>query len=208
MKAAVLTCDVVASRTIPRLPTRIASALHQFNRHNKNALFAGFVVTLGDEFQGVLREIEASYRIFLKLHNVLGLQLYAGLGVGMVESDQDNYAPHMTGQAFIRSREALTIAKKKHREFITRSGASEVDSTINSLTYASQFIRSRHKKAQAALTNALVEEPQLTVTELARKFHITKSAASQTLKTAGYEVLSEIYDALEEQLSTERTSGT
>lgn len=112
MDVAVLTCDVIGSREIRRLPTQIALGLRKLNRHHRTALVAAFVVTLGDEFQGVIREINKSYRLYLEVQNALEVPIYAGLGIGMAEASEDNYAPHMTGEAFIRSREALTAAKR------------------------------------------------------------------------------------------------
>ncbi len=196
MHVAVLTCDVVGSREFRRVPTQIALTLRKLNKRYKPALVAAFAVTLGDEFQGVLREINKSYRLYLEAQNTLEFPIYAGLGIGMAEASEDHYAPHMTGEAFTRSREALAAAKKKHRTFVARTGIENVDATVNALALAAQFIRSHHTNRQSSLANMLLFDPQLTSTELAKKLSISKSAVSQILKAAGFEALREIDHAI------------
>lgn len=76
-----------------------------------------------------------------------------------------------------------------------------MDSAVNALSLATQFIRSHHSKRQASLANSLLFDPQLTPTELAERLKISKAAVSQILKAAGFEALREIDNAIMQQLT-------
>ena len=208
VRAAVLTCDVVRSREFRGMPRRIASALQKLNERYRRALVAPIVITLGDEFQCVLKEINRSYDLYLEAEYVLKLPIYAGLGIGTAETGNNNYAPHMTGVAFVRSRNALNLAKLRGRRFVAQTGNNNLNVAINTLSIAVQYIRSLHTQRQASVVDHMLLNPRLSQTELSKKLGVSKSAVSQVLRAAGFEALNEVSLAMRQLLGLNRLEAS
>lgn len=194
--AAVLTCDIMGSREIQGLPKLIARTLTKLNKKYADELIASFDVTLGDEFQGVLKRAVQAYPLHQDLRRSLGIPFYAGLGVGTVDLAVDSLAAHMTGVAFVRSRDALSEAKRQKREFVARTGSLNLDMGVNALALAAQYIRSHQTQRQREIVELLLRKPTLTQREVAALMKISPAAVSKTLRTAGFEPLQEILAAI------------
>lgn len=197
MLVTVITCDVIGSRKVQRVPRHIDHALSKLNTKHRTDLIARFAVTLGDEFQGVLRSSSQVYHIRMEIEQMLRLPIYAGVGIGKAETTNDSNSSHMTGEAFIRSREALNFAKKKKREFILTTGNEVIDVAINSLAQAAQFIKAKQTHRQSKTINLLLENPTITQRKLAAKMRVSPANISKTLKAAGYEPLQAVISAIE-----------
>jgi hypothetical protein len=187
---AVLTLDVVKSREMVDIPTKIHDRIQEINRRYRAQLFAPFVVTLGDEFQGVLEDIGIAFQIFLDVQRTL--PIYAGVGIGEVEKGLETSASHMTGEAFVRSRAALNSAKKRKRTFVVSIRDDYFDTTINALAFAAQFIRLKQTKRQKAVIDTFILEPDLAKWQLAHKLRVSGPAISKILKAGGFYALEEI----------------
>ena len=86
-----LTCDLVDSKEQPdraQLQLRLESALRDANAAFAGELVVPLSITLGDEWQGLLRSVDAALRLDVSLRRALHpVRLRSGLGTGPLTSE-------------------------------------------------------------------------------------------------------------------------
>ena len=188
----VITLDLKASRKISErivIQREIKELLKALNRQYTPELLAEFMITLGDEFQGVLKTPAKVYDIFLAIHDQLHLPFYCGIGVGSIETELSRKVIEMDGPAFHRSREALEEAKKIDKELVVNSGNDTLDQILNALLALLSVIRSKWTKKQREIVAYLGGRPEIPQVEVARKFGVTKQSISKTLASAHWKTV-------------------
>jgi hypothetical protein len=100
---------------------RFASAVEKMNREFKKEIASKFLITLGDEFQGLLLSPAESYRLVRRFQDLMEPVSFSfGIGVGTLSTPLKNDALGMDGEAFHRARMALADAKKRRRRVLYR----------------------------------------------------------------------------------------
>ena len=114
--ACVITVDFRRSKEIKNraeVQSRILNILNSLNMKFGTFLIADFTMTLGDEFQGVLRTTSIVLDVFKYIKKNLPVKFCCGVGIGSIETPLSKRPSEMDGFAFHRSRDALEEAKKK-----------------------------------------------------------------------------------------------
>lgn len=117
----VINMDIVNSRNLYNreiLQKKIKKYLDYMNKENENLLLVPIVITLGDEWQIVLKEPYEGYKIISDFQKILrkeGIKVYSGFGIGTISTEVNEDARSMDGECFIKAREALNISKNKNR---------------------------------------------------------------------------------------------
>ncbi|MDD4578242.1 MAG: SatD family protein [Anaerolineaceae bacterium] len=107
--------DIIKSRFIPdRRKTQegLSAVLQQINQRYAGTLASRFTITLGDEFQGVLRDADGLLRILDEISFQLKpINLRFGIGVGELTTRLDpTTSIGADGPAYWKAREAIEIA--------------------------------------------------------------------------------------------------
>jgi len=169
---------------------RIQAQLAEANRRFAADILINFSVTIGDEFQGVLRTPRQAYDVCLRLHSGIPTRLRIGIGVGSVERRfQKNQG--MRGTAFYRARTAIEAGRKLERAILVRSASQPSDVAVNSLLNTVAALEARWTPRQRQLLGFYREHPSWTYDRLGRRFKVTKQAVSQILAAAGWDTLVE-----------------
>ncbi|MGE5598576.1 MAG: SatD family protein [Bacteroidota bacterium] len=112
-------CDLKGSKRLKdrdAIQHRLIQALRETNGRFGRILAAPFIITVGDEWQGLL-VYPCDYRMVLDFfHERLeGLDFYTGLGVGEVTvHDRELTVNQLDGPAFHKARAAVNLAKRKN----------------------------------------------------------------------------------------------
>jgi hypothetical protein len=161
-------------------------ALLEINQEFRQDLGAGFVVTLGDEFQGLLVNPEAVVRVLVALDSVFkgDIPIRYGLGWGTVSTELRELALGMDGPCFHNAREAVQEGKRADR-WATVSGFGEDDEVINGALWLVGAVRGRWTNVQRE-TVAQVRATR-TQREAAAARGVHESSVSQALKAALHE---------------------
>jgi len=133
---ACLTCDLVASTEAEDragLQRRLERVLQRANAEAPAELVVPLSVTLGDEWQGLLRTPDAAFRLEFRLRRALHpWRMRSGIGVGAVASARRERTAQMDGPCFHRSRAALLVAKKRRGPAtVLDSGRPALDAFVN-----------------------------------------------------------------------------
>lgn len=116
----VINIDIVDSRKIINradFQKSLENYIEIVNSEFKNSLLAPITITLGDEFQIILKRVRQSYTIINRFQQLLkekSVNIYAGIGIGSISTDIYSDTRKMDGECFIKAREALTIIKNKN----------------------------------------------------------------------------------------------
>jgi hypothetical protein len=122
----------------------LKSAIIQINENFKASIEAPFMITRGDEFQGVLKNMKAAFEIMLEFERLLfPLNLRYGIGKGFINKMGSTVTLEMDGPAFHLARAALTQIKSKKRYIFCLTGDESFDLLVNSIFLLIDAIKSR-----------------------------------------------------------------
>ena len=174
--------DVVDRRG---LQETLELALAGVNETLRDELASDFVVTLGDEFQGLLKSPVAIMRVLIALEARLdGTPMRYGVGWGTLTTNLREQAIGMDGPCFHMARDAVVVGKHADR-WATVSGFGQDDEVMNGLLWLIGAIRGRWTSVQ----RETVEQVRTACTqrEVAAARGVHESSVSQALKAALHE---------------------
>ena len=176
--------DVVGSRGVQdrrELQHRLREAIDLVNQRFEGSIASRFVLTIGDEFQGLMVGVDAIDRLMALLRSAVHpVELRFGLGVGRLDTPLEPVALGMDGPCFHRARSAIERAENQDTLIEVMVDSDEKGFTIYSLLYAGMR---RHwtERQQQVVDLAMAG---MSGKETARHLGITPSAVSQHLKAA------------------------
>ncbi len=135
----VINGDIKASRKMRRMERYewqlfLKSSIVQLNEQYSDEIDVPFMITKGDEFQGVLKHLADVNKIICKFEQLTyPLQVRFGVGYGNIQKMGSSITIEMDGPAFHRASKALNIAKQKKRVVWFNTAAQEFDLTVNTI---------------------------------------------------------------------------
>ncbi|MFH1501895.1 MAG: SatD family protein [Candidatus Eisenbacteria bacterium] len=187
-----LIADIVGSRRLPDrygVQERLEAAMPALSRKLKPELAADFTVTLGDEFQALIRRPSDVVAILNETDHLLsGIPLRFGVGVGCLTTDFRETAIGMDGPCFHEARDAITTGKQEGR-WVTVSGFGGDDALLNALFGLLGVIRLRWTQIQADTVAAARRAGSHRDVAAARNRH--ESTVSKALKSAAYDAVAD-----------------
>lgn len=171
---------------------KLGTALKKINREFSHDILVDFVPTVGDEFQGALRDPKHAYAAYVSIKGGLPVGFYCGIGVGDIERPLD-VDVGMRGTAFYRARSALESCKRRRRNVLLRSSdtTSLGDETINTLLHFIQALESSWTNRQREVLHYYRLHPDHTYEQLGNHFDIAKQSVRDILKAGDWELITE-----------------
>lgn len=144
-----ITGDLVRSREIQQrneVQMKLAKTLDEVNKQFRNIIKVKFSITLGDEFQGLIKSLEESYDIIEHIMRLIyPVRISFGVGEGAIYTSIEETTSKMDGQCFFRSREALEKAKKRNQSLIYITGDEKRDVAVNTILMLMDTVRQNWK---------------------------------------------------------------
>jgi hypothetical protein len=187
--------DMVQSRELKshqRRATQLAftTFLKDINTEFHNAVLARFVVTIGDECQGILHKATALPDLLWRFDDFKSRQLRVGIGRGVLYTPVGRDAINIDGPALHRARAAIDHAKKDQLLGGVFDGFGEDhDAVFNGFARLLHHHRSNLSDQQSEVVAHL--RSGLNQTQTAEKMRVTKQAVSLYAARAGWEAYSE-----------------
>lgn len=188
--------DLVGSRKMNQ-PTRnkvhkaLKSALEDINQEYASDIAASFLITLGDEFQGLLKESEHLMEIIELIQMAMAeYPLRFGIGIGEMHTPIEKEAIGADGPAFHMARFALDQVKRSARRSEQPKTLIRVESQvihpelINHLLTQLYYQTSNWtaKQRQIVWQMRQVSSQQ----ELANQLNVSQPYINQVLQSTGY----------------------
>lgn len=143
--------DLIGSRELAdrnKAQQALHSTLEQCNENFKDELAARFTITVGDEFQGLLKPEANPFHIldWIEFH-LETLNFRSGIGIGEITTDIiEDRALGADGSAFWNAREAISSVHDHNDYGAVRTRvegiSTDVDSLVNDLLAATDMIKS------------------------------------------------------------------
>jgi len=122
----------------------LKSTIVQINEKFASNIEAAFMITKGDEFQGVLKSLTDVHLVMSSFERMLfPLLLRYGVGYGTIQKMGSHISIEMDGPAFHRANNALTLAKKKKHVVQFETGDYLFDLNINTIYHLIYAIKNR-----------------------------------------------------------------
>ena len=177
--------DVVQSRATDdrqRLQDRLSQGLDRVNEQHSGILAARFVLTLGDEFQGLLSSSEPLIQLLGQLRAAAHpAELRFGLGIGALHTELRPEALGMDGPCFHRARSAIERARERSTPLEAETPESRPVLEVYSLLYGE--LRGRWTTRQRQVHDLSMSG--LDGRTIAETLDISPSAVSQHLRATG-----------------------
>lgn len=187
--------DIRESRTLDdwaSVFSQLDGALKAVNREFSDDILLNFKPTVGDEFQGALREARKAYAVCVSIKSQLPVRVYCGIGIGDIEKPLHEDVG-MRGSGFYRARRALESCKEEKRSVIIRSADTPdlMDDAINTLLHFIETLENSWTGRQREVLSYYRSHPDHTYEQLGEHFGIAKQTVWKILKAADWEVVSE-----------------
>jgi hypothetical protein len=192
--------DAVASRALPpaartRLQHRLTQLLPQVNRRWRSGIAARFAVSLGDQFEGLLRDPRPLWDIVHWLRAELPeVDWLVAAGRGPISTPLAATAPEVDGPCFHRARAALEAAKRR-RLLLAFEGFEPVAGALAGYYSALYWSWTARQRRTATLLRLY---PPL---EVAKRLKVHPSAVSHLATRLGWRLVSSADDAFREILA-------
>lgn len=178
--------DVVGSRHLPSRPAvqaKLERVVALINERFTDDIASAFLITLGDEFQGLLRSVgrllDLTYAAELELYPV---RIRFGVGIGRLDTSLREVALGMDGPAFHRAREALEVAKKRHLPLVFRSEDPVANAIVTDCYALAARVRAVWTPKQREVAHLLLNERLQKA--IAARLNVEPAAISQRLAGA------------------------
>lgn len=196
--------DIVGSRDIKNrqeVQDQFNTALKKANKKYDSYIASNFLVTLGDEFQGLLHTPSLSLEIIEFIRGKMyPVELVFGIGIGPMETKfSKKSSVGSDGPAYWYARKMVEKAKYKKPSICLFSNSPE-DELINSLIlFVETSTNSQTKKQQEVVKLYNQFGSQYKVAE---KLNISQSAVSGTLQKAFFKEIKSSIDSISEFLKS------
>lgn len=191
-----LIADMVKSRDVPRrqrpdVQLSFSEFVAALNHKYRRALVARFVITLGDEFQGLLSDALVLPDLLWDMHYKFDMrQLRVGIGLGTIDTPIGKNAINVDGPALHHARNAIDVAKKdKLLGGVFAGFGVTYDPAFNGFARLLQHHRARLKPQQRKVIDLLRQS--LTQAAIADELGITRQAVSLYAGAAGWQAYRE-----------------
>jgi hypothetical protein len=191
----VLIGDIKRSRDVDNWSTlfrKLEGTLSEINKMFSGDILIDFKPTVGDEFQGVLKNPKNAYVVYVALKSKLPVNFYCGVGIGDIERPLEDEVG-MRGTAFYRARSALELCKKSTRNLLIKSADTTIqtDEILNTVLRFIEVLENSWTERQREVVNYVRAHPGYTYEQVGNHFTISKQAISQILGAADWAAISE-----------------
>lgn len=197
---AAITADIVRSTEIYEAtgePIRpiLQRVISDVNQHFGEFLAVPFAITLGDEFQGLAKEVSVCPKIVhylrLQLHP---LRCRIGIGIGKIASPLMSSTLEMEGPAFSRSRSILERIKSTNRLTGYQSGCDSLDLTANTISMLIDLIQDEWTSKQWEAVRAYTTYGRLS--DAGAELGISPQGVKRRLQSTHWAEINESVEAL------------
>lgn len=203
--------DIRNSRAITSregIQQELHNVLKEINEKYKDTISANFLITLGDEFQGLLSKPDKVLEIMRFIENRLyPVKIRFGVGMGEITTSINReMALGADGPAYYAARAAITEVKNKERKNNTltniRFAAMNVNINLEQINLICDVLRILEKKwtTKQAETIKNMEEYGGNQKECAERLKINQSNVSRRLEDSGYNTYKQLIKMAEKSI--------
>ncbi|WP_349671161.1 SatD family protein [Lacrimispora sp.] len=205
--------DIKGSKAIKNrkeVQENLAMVLNEINDHYSDDIASRFMITLGDEFQGLLLNGTSVMKIISRIEGRLDpVKLRFGIGVGEITTKINPYmAIGADGPGYHKARAAIEYLKENEKR--KQSSVSDIrlevegenqepQMFINTIFGLMAALKASWTKRQREIIQDMLEHRD-NQTETAKRLNIKQPTVSKVLVTGNYYAYEEAFDTVEKAL--------
>lgn len=189
----------------------LISILSEINQRYSDDLASRFMITLGDEFQGLLNHGDNIMNIIYEIESKMyPVEIRFGIGVGEITTDIDAEFPlGADGPAYYNARYAIELLKSSEKRnkvaksniLIRLNEENEVsENMLNTILSLLTVIKNKWSDRQREVVNDYISHRDSQV-KVANRLGITQSSVQKNLSNADYYSFKEAVDVVSCALS-------
>lgn len=192
------------------LQNKLKNILETLNREYGNDIASNFMITLGDEFQGLLKNGRSAVYMMDRIERELyPVKLRFGIGVGEITTEiQPSMPLGADGPAYYLARERITTVKQSETKkrtplrntAISIQGHEEISSLLNTIFILLSELKENWTGQQVEIMN-LYANGEYTQDAIAEKLNVNQSSVQRALAASGYYAYREALDTVSALLS-------
>lgn len=188
--------DIVRSRSLPLakrydIQEQLNAVLEQFNEQYESSIVSRFVVTLGDEFQGLVKAPQIIPELVWQMENQLTeVKVRMGMGYGSLSTPVRDVAIGMDGPAFHNARAGIVEGKSIGRFGGVYLGfGTPANEVLNGFARILYLYRSGWTDTQREVVELL--RKGLKQSEIGAELGISQQAVSSRVRSSAWEAYAE-----------------
>lgn len=193
-KYCVIIGDIVQSKEIIKrksLQRKFHNILAKINKDFSSQIVSKFVVTIGDEFQGVLKDLSQSYEIIDAVQEMFyPVKLRFGVGQGRITTQVKKTAIGMDGPVFHNARNAVEKAKNQNKSIVFQVQPKQRDIALNSIALAISGLKQSWTERQFEAVKFYKKYG--IQAKAAKAMRIDRTTLTKMLKAAKWELIAEL----------------
>ena len=179
---------------------RFEAAIGKLNEEYRKELAAEFMITLGDEFQGLLVSAGKSHAIVMRFRELMAPVAFSfGIGIGTLSTRKHRQTVAMDGEVFHAARRAVERSKKS-RMLVTFAVNDRAETVLNSLTELAMNLRGTMTGRQSEIASLIRRLG--TQSRVARALGIRQPTVWKSLASARASAVHRAEDAISSYLET------
>ncbi len=188
--------DIIDSKKIDEnnrrvLQSKLSSILSEINEEYKEDIVSNFIITLGDEFQGLLNKSRYLLEIIEKIQfNISDVQFRFGLGIGKIYTDINREASiGSDGPAYHKARKSISVLKnnKNYQNIYIESSDIVVDEELNAHLFWVCNSFNNWSTLQKKIVKLKIKDYNIIQAKISDILNIDQSLVSRSLKASNFE---------------------
>ena len=196
--------DIIDSKKIKNrneVQQKLKHVLSKINQSYDDIIAANFIISLGDEFQGLLCQQEKVFEIVNDIEmNMFPIKIRFGIGVGKIDTDiLKNNTLEIAGPAYYNARKSISILNEKEKNYekivtnaIINSGEQwdTQDELINSILSLIYISKSKWTKNAVNVIKTYIKN------NCNQELGVQQPAISKTLNNCYFYTINHSYNVL------------
>ena len=205
--------DIVSSKELDNrneCQRKLKKILNSINGKYEAGIASKFMITLGDEFQGLLKNGADTVKIISEIEvKMYPIRIRFGIGIGKITTDINSDIPlGADGPAYYNARKMMEVIKsteKKNRSsdsniMIASEDNASLDRLVNTILSLSTAIKSKWTDRQREIAFDCIEHGDNQV-KAAERLGISQSSVQKGLSNANYYSYKNAMDIISETLA-------
>jgi len=189
--------DIIESKKIAdrnEVQIKLRQKLRDINEKYKDDIASKFMITLGDEFQGLLKRGRDAMNIISEIElDMFPVKLRFGVGIGRIDTEINAEIPlGADGPAYHQARKMINLLKDKEKHYkesyaniMIASESDRIDVLLNAILSLSATLKNKWTKRQIEIINCYMNCGSNQY-KTAEKLSITQSSVNKALDSASF----------------------
>jgi len=195
--------DIRSSRDLDdrgEVQRQLQKCLNDLNRQYNDVLISPLTITLGDEFQALLRNAEEIWKIVFNIEcRMYPTRIRFGLGIGDISTNiNTDSAIGMDGPAFYSARDAMQEIKKSEACYKIKGLETDEELTNNTLALISDN-KNKWEENRIKIFHDLLGHKK--VNTIALNIGISQTAVYKNISDGSLKVIGKIMQAFSEKIN-------